>query len=553
MSRVSRIAVPAHALPIGVWPASFTVEDSTATAGTRLKSRIDTQGPSGLKGGQARLVAGIREREPGSASLNLSSLRKYHHVRWSDVMRCAAIAILAMMVLSGCGSDSKTAETKSAGIPLSISGSNQAKPAGNAGKLPTIEQYAQAVQQLIQKANSAVNAGNRSIAIESLSQAIGITAEDASLFRMRADVYALMGENANARADFSTSVRLAPTNPDLYNFRGYFLMSQGLNAEARADFDKAVELNANHTAALNNRGLMSLTLQDFKAAEGDFTRAIESDRKSADAWNNRGFVRMKMEQYDSALADVKQAIRLNDSYVTAWNNCGLIAMQQKNYEEAEKAFSRAVQIAPMDARWLNHRRAALIKQNRFADAQADAQSIEWLNELNLLSQQANRNSRDPESWMLRGQHLMKGKQFEAAIQDFSRAIAVRPGNPEALFARAVAWVRSGDFQKAMLDCDESLVSRPTQEAYSLRGDLWSKMENWDQAIADFEAARRFDEQVAIAYEKRAGKYQEAGAVAEAEADAVRAKEIREAMLDKPVDPDANTSSAEGFDPNSSAQ
>jgi tetratricopeptide (TPR) repeat protein len=457
------------------------------------------------------------------------------------------------MVLSGCGSNSKTADSQSAGIPLSISGSNQSRPSAVAAKSPTIEQYAQAVQQLIQKANGAVNSGKYNIAIESLSQAIGITPEDASLFRMRADVYAMLGENANARADFSTAVRLAPSDPDIYNFRGYFLMSQGLNTEARADFDKAVELKPGHTAALNNRGLMSLTMQDFRAAEGDFTRAIESDRKSADAWNNRGFARLKMEQYDSALADIKQAIQLNEGYVTAWNNCGLIAMQQKNYEEAEKAFSRAVQLAPMDARWLNHRRAALIKQNRFADAQADAQTIQWLDELNLLSQQANRNARDPESWMLRGRHLLNGNRFEAAIQDFTRAIAVKPGNPEALFARAGAWVRAGDLQKAMVDCDESLVARPTQEAYSLRGDLWSKMENWDQAIADFESARRFDEQVAVAYEKRSEKHREAGAVAEAEADVDRARQIRDAMLDKPADPNAKTSTADGFDPNSSAQ
>jgi tetratricopeptide (TPR) repeat protein len=469
------------------------------------------------------------------------------------MMRCAAIAILAAIGLSGCGSDSKTAETKSAGIPLSISGSNQAKPPENATKLPTIEQYAQAVQQLIQRANTAVNSGKYSTAIESLSQAIGITAEDASLFRMRADVYALQGENANARADFSTAVRLSPSDPDLYNYRGYFLMSQGLNGEARADFDKAVELNPRHTAALNNRGLMTLAVQSFKEAEADFTRAIESDRKSADAWNNRGFARMKMEQYDAALKDIKQAIQLNENYVTAWNNCGLIAMQQKKYDEAEAAFSRAVELAPMDSRWLNHRRAARIKLNRFADAQRDAQTIEWLNEFNLLTQQASRNARDPEAWMLRGRHLMKGEHFEAAIQDFSRAISVKPGNPDALFARAVAWVKTGDIQKAMVDCDESLVTRPTQEAYSLRGDLWSRMENWDQAIEDFESARRFDEQVAVAYEMRSEKNRQAGDAAAAEADAAKSREIREAMLDKPGQPKTTNITAEAFDPDSSNQ
>ena len=464
-------------------------------------------------------------------------------------MRCLAIALVMTVAASGCGSDSKTAETASPGIPLSISGTKPAPKPGQAEATAEVDKYAPAVAQLLQRANAAVVAGQNTTAIESLSQAIGVTPDDASLFRMRADVYALQGENANARADFSTAVRIDPKNADLYNFRGYFLMAQGLAKEALADFNKAIELNATHVAALNNRGLMSLTSGDYNAAEADFTRAIDADRKFSDAWNNRGFARMKQEQPAEAMSDIKQAIRLKDNYVTAWNNCGLIAMQMSNFDEAEKAFARAVELDPMDVRWLNHHRTALIKQNRFADAQKDAEKIEWLNDLQLLTQQANRNARNPQAWLERGRHLMNGEQFGAAIQDFTRALVVNPGNAEALFGRARGWVRTGDLQKAMLDCDESLVSRPTKEAYSLRGDLWMRLDNLDQAISDFETAGRFDEEVATAYEKRAEKRREAGEVDDANTDSARAKEMREANVTKPDEPKSATRTAEGFDPN----
>lgn len=467
-------------------------------------------------------------------------------------MRLNAIALLAAVALPGCGSDSKNAESKSAGIELSIPNSSGADGAVST-KSPAVSQYSEAVQSLIQKANAAVVAGRNSVAIESLSQAIGITPENAVLFRMRADVYSLQGENANARADFSTAVRLAPSNPDLLNFRGYFLMSQGLMEESCKDFDKAIELNPKYSAALNNRGLLSLTAQDYKAAEADFTQAIESDRKFSDAWNNRAFARMKQEQYEPAMADIKVALQLKEDYSTAWNNCGLIAMQLERFEEAEKAFARAVELDPVDARWVNHHRAALLKQNRFAEAQKDAQKIEWLNQLTTLSQNANRNVRDPRSWIGRGEHLMNGQQYGAAIQDFTRALVVNPGNPEALFDRAVAWARTGDFQRAMVDCDESLVAQPTKEAYSLRGEIWLRLDNPDQAISDFELAGRFDAQVAEAYEKRAAKLRESGAVEEADADVAKAAELREAMVTKPTDPNAPTSSAEGFDPETSVQ
>lgn len=466
-------------------------------------------------------------------------------------MRRAAISLLASVALVGCGgSDTKNSEAKSAGIPLSIP--NPTAPVASASATPSIDQYSAAVKQLIQKANTAVLSGRNGVAIESLSQAIGITPEDATLFRMRADVYSLQGENANARADFSTAVRLAPLDPDLYNFRGYFLMGQGLGADARTDFDKAISINPKHAAALNNRGLLSLAGKDYKAAVADFSLAIEADRSLSDAWNNRGFAHMKLNELDKAMADIRQALHLKEDYVTAWNNCGLVAMQQEKFADAEKSFARAMELDPMDARWVNHHRTALIKQNRFAEAQQDASKIEWINQLAKLTQVAGRNARDPRAWIVRGQHLMDGQQFNAAIQDFNRALSVSPGNAQALFDRAVAWVKMGDYQKAMLDCDESIVANPSLEAYSLRGDLWLRLENLDLAIADFESAKRFDEQVAAAYEQRAEKQRQAGATAEADADQARAKEIREAMIEKPRAA-ADTSTAEGFNPDSSVQ
>ncbi len=463
-------------------------------------------------------------------------------------MRRVLLTFGSIMLAAGCGSETKVPETGSAGIPLSISGSQTPKTAAaDAAQNKTISQYSDSVRQLLQKANSGVVAGNHAVAIEALSQAISLAPEDASLFRMRADVYVLHGENANARVDFSTAIRLAPDNADYYNYRGYFLMSQRLTKEAVIDFEKAIQLHPAHTAALNNRGLIRLTNEDYAAAEADFSKAIDGDRKFADAWNNRGFTRFKLNQFDTALSDLQQALRIQETYVTAWNNSGLVYMQQNKYEEALKAFARASELEPMDMRWLNHHRAALLKLNRFEEAQQDAKKLVWIEELNLLSQQAARNARNPAAWIVRGKHLMNGSQYGAAIQDFTRALIVNPGNADALRGRASAWLATGELQKAMLDCDESIVVKSSQEAYSLRGDLWMRLENFDNAIADFETAGRFDEQVAVAYEKRADMRREGGQADEAKTDLQRAREIRDAMIDRESTSKA-VQSAEGFDP-----
>lgn len=466
-------------------------------------------------------------------------------------MRRVLLTFGSLLLAAGCGSESKVPATGSAGIPLSISGNQTPKAAAaNGPQNKTLSQYSDSVRQLLQKANSGVVAGNHAIAIEALSQAISLSPEDASLFRMRADVYVLHGENANARVDFSTAIRISPDNADYYNHRGHFLMSQRLTKEAAADFEKAIQLNPAHAAALNNHGLINLTKEDYKAAEADFSKAIDVDRKFADAWNNRGFTRFKLNQFDTALSDLQQALRIQETYVTAWNNSGLVYMQQNKYEDALKAFARASELEPMDLRWLNHHRAALLKLNRFEEAQQDAKKLVWIEELNQLSQQAARNTRNPAAWIVRGKHLMSGSQYGAAIQDFTRALIVNPGNADALRGRATAWLATGELQKAMLDCDESIVVKSSQEAYSLRGDLWMRLENFDNAIADFETAGRFDEQVAVAYEKRADIRREADNADEAKTDLQRAREIRDAMIDRESTSRA-PQSAEGFDPASS--
>ncbi len=462
-------------------------------------------------------------------------------------MRRVAITLGTLLLAAGCGSENKAPETGTAGIPLSISGTQNQATAANDAAQKTIAQYSEPVLQLLKKANAGVVAGNYGVGVEALSQAIGVTPDDASLFRMRADVYVLQGENANARVDFGTAIRLAPGSADYYNYRGYFLMSQGLQKEALADFDKAIQLNPAHSAAHNNRGLLALTTQAYKSAEADFSKAIDSDRKFADAWNNRGFARMKLEQNEPALSDLQQAIRIKENYVTAWNNCGLLYMQQEKYDDALKSFSRAVELEPMDMRWLSHHRAALLKLKRFAEAQQDQTKLVWLDQLNQLTQQATRNARNPAAWIVRGNHLTRGSQYGAAIQDFTRALSVNPGNADALTGRAAAWLAAGELEKAMLDCDESIVSQSTQEAYSLRGDLWMRLENLDNAISDFEAAGRFDEMVAVAYEKRADQRHEAGKADDAKSDHDRAREIREAMVDR-KDDSSPPLSAEGFDP-----
>lgn len=444
---------------------------------------------------------------------------------------------LLILTLAGCGSKSDT--PAKAGIPLSIKSPEAEKQTTKSAPKPTKDQAAAVgnpgVEALVKKARAAVVLGQPVVAVEALSQAIGLSPDEARLFRLRGDVYALLGQDANAKVDFSLAIKLEPNSANLRNVRGYFLMSHGLTDEALADFKKATELDPAMSTAWNNMGLVALARKEFKTAEQRFSKALETDTDYVDAFNNRGFVRFKQQKYKTALTDLKQAVKLNKDYASAWNNIGLVHMAQENYEAAIRAFDETVRLAPMDARWLGHRRAALLKVEKFEAAAADAERIRWLANLDALTRESMQHSGNADNWIRRAKYLVKGSEYGAAVQDYSRALAVSPGNIEALNGRAAALLNIGEYKKAIADCDESLVSQETVEAYSVRADAWMGLENYAQAVSDYEAAQRFDEKIAAAYRKYADQLRSEGDTSLADEIEARLKAITDGLNGVPTE------------------
>lgn len=205
-------------------------------------------------------------------------------------------------------------------------------------------------------------------------------------------------------------------------------------------------------------------------------------------------------------------------------------MQQENYAEAVQAFGRAVELEPLDLRWIGHRRAALLKMERYSEAQADAGRIEWLTQLQQMTQEVRRSPSSPDGWLRRGRLLMDGGEFAAAVEDLTRVLLLSPKQPAALTARARCWVEVKDSEKAMQDCDEAVAAGAGAEAFSLRGDLWAAKKDYDRALADYGAAQRFDAEVADIFEARAEQQRATGKTAEADADMEQASRIRQALL-----------------------
>jgi predicted Zn-dependent protease len=115
-----------------------------------------------------------------------------------------------------------------------------------------------------------------------------------------------------------------------------------------------------------------------------------------------------------------------------------------------------------------------------------------------------------ERWLILGDNAMKGADYVAAIDDYSKYLSESPGSPDALSKRAYAYAMKGDFAAAVADFGAALRVDPNYaKAYALRALAYRSKGDLGAAIADLDSAlalrpawsRGYLERAMLRYEK----------------------------------------------------
>ncbi len=132
------------------------------------------------------------------------------------------------------------------------------------------------------------------------------------------------------------------------------------------------------------------------------------------------------------------------------------------------------------------------------------------------------SSRDAETFTSAGvTHLQQG-EFDRAIRDFDRALALQPGFVVAWKNRGLANKGKGDYERALADYDQAILLTPGDaRLYNDRGVVYLAMNDYSRAIADFERAIGLKPDHALAIKNRGRAYFYLGNFAQAAADLQR--------------------------------
>lgn len=349
---------------------------------------------------------------------------------------------------------------------------------------------------------------------------------------LRANYAIRLGNAHQSIVDLTEALKHRNDEPRLLNNRGFAHLALGNYQEALADLDKAIELRPDFSKPYNQKGLVYIATTKYRPAVEVLTKALQLEPGYSDAWNNRGLAHIELGEPAKALADLGEALRLNPASVNAYNNRGLLKYREGDYEAALLDFTQAMMRDPLNPKYYEHRRQVYLRQGDIEQARRDERKMDWIHQLGELTVAARHAKGNPVPHLVLAEHFLKEGDTIGAEGAITRALEIDPANLEARIARAGLLFKAGRFEAAIEQCDAVLSAQPSIQAHSVRGDCFLEMTRYEQAVAEFEAARRLDPAVALACWSLAAEKESAGETDRASELRARAIELDAAVAEK---------------------
>ncbi len=157
--------------------------------------------------------------------------------------------------------------------------------------------------------------GQMEVALQELAEAVKLDPKNARIYNIYGLVYAMIGQDANAQANFLKAIELAPNDSEIRQNWGWFLCTHGRPKESIAEFELAVRnpLYKTPDVSLVNAGKCAEESGDRRRAEEFFKRALSINPASAIAAYNLSLLQYREGRYDEARTLMRRVIAQNNA------------------------------------------------------------------------------------------------------------------------------------------------------------------------------------------------------------------------------------------------
>jgi len=263
-------------------------------------------------------------------------------------------------------------------------------------------------QSFLERGVSSFNKGDLKQAERWFDWALAADSSDATIWMNRGQVRRSRRNHNGAFEDFKKAFELDSSNGDAQFMMALAAFQLGNFNSALNANSKALELgNSYGSQTLLNRAQCFIRLSKNEKALQDYASAIKlKDGNLKQSYFDRGQLYMRMNDKSSALADFKKVVEINPNNLQLTWDIGRVSYEIEEYADALSYYSKAI--------------------DRMEKPQA-------------------------QMLLVRGEVFEKLKNYEAAIQDYTRVIAMKQNLANAYYLRGQAKARLGNKEDACVD------------------------------------------------------------------------------------------------------
>lgn len=272
-------------------------------------------------------------------------------------------------------------------------------------------------------------------ALECFERAVALDPTLAEAHHNRALLLTRSADHERAIESFDRALALQPQNAAVHSNRANTLKELGRLEEAVQGYSLALAIEPANSGALRNRAVAYVLLGKHANALQDYDALRALGKDATTDLIGRGTALVGLGRFGEALPDLERAVELFPDEVDAHVQRGVALMNLERDAEAVESFDRALALRPDVPDVLNNHGVALTRLGRMGDALSSLIRSSVVYGINA----------DTDINMAIVLKAL-GRHREAAA-GFSRALAARPEDPNALFGLACLYLSLGEFNR----------------------------------------------------------------------------------------------------------